>query len=148
MPKKRKLTLVLDTNVWISAKLWKGQPFRIVKAAEEDRVGIIISEELVKETSRALTYPRMKHICEETGVSPSHLIDAILKVAQLVEVKSRFHVVHEDSADNKIIECAIDGKADFIVSGDAHLTKIGRYKKTRIVSVRQMLEIIGQECQC
>ena len=143
--KKRKPRLVLDTNVWVSAVIWKGSPARIIKAAQEKKVCIITSEEIVNEISRTLAYPRLKRIYEDAGVSQQQLISAILQVANLVEVNSKIHVIRDDPADNKCLECAMDGKADFIVSGDNHLLKKGCYNRTRIVSVRQMLEIIEKD---
>jgi len=143
--KKRKPRLVLDTNVWVSALIWRGPPARIVKAAEEGKVFIITSEEIVNEINRTLAYPRLKRICEDAGVSRQQLIRIVLQVARLVEVKSKVHAVREDPADDKFLECAVDSKADYIVSGDEHLLKIGSYKRTRIVSVRQFLKILEKD---
>ena len=122
--------------------IWGGSPARIIKAAEEGKVWIVTSEEIVNEISQTLTYPRLKRICDEAGVSRQQLIRIVLQVAGLVEVKSKVHVVQADPADNKFLECAVDGKADYIVSGDYHLLKIGSYKKMRIISVRQFLKIL------
>jgi predicted nucleic acid-binding protein len=60
-------------------------------------------------------------------------------------VKTKVNVVYEDVADNKFLECAFDGKADFLVTGDEHLLRIGHYKVTRIVSVRQFLRILKEQ---
>ena len=122
--------------------IWGGSPARIVKAAEEGKVCIITSEEIVNEISRTLGYPRLKRVYEAAGISRQQIIEAVLQVAKLVEVKTKIHAVREDSADDKFLECAIDSKADYIVSGDEHLLKIGSYKRTRIVSVRQFLKIL------
>ena len=122
--------------------IWKGPPARIIKAAQESEALIITSEEIVNEVNKTLTYPRVKRVYEDSGVTQQQLISAVLKFAELVEVNSKIHVVREDPADNKLLECAVDGKVDFIVSGDTHLLRIGSYKRTRILSVRQFLEIL------
>jgi putative PIN family toxin of toxin-antitoxin system len=122
--------------------IWGGSPARIVKAAEEDRVCIIISEDIVGEINRTLAYHRLKRVYENAGISRQNLVTAIFQISKLVEVKTKINVVHKDSADDKFIECAVDGKADFIVSGDDHLLKIGSYKRTRIVSVKEFLKIL------
>src|SRR3989304_8720918 len=143
--KKRKLRLVLDTNVWVSAMIWGGSPARIVKAAEEGKVCIITSEEIVNEISRTLAYPRLKRVYEDAGISQQQMITAVLQITKLLDVKTKIHVVAEDPADDKFLECAVDSKADYIVSGDEHLLKIGTYKRTRIVSVRQFLKILEKD---
>jgi uncharacterized protein len=140
--KKRKLKLVLDTNVWVSAMIWGGSPARIIEAAEKRIVCLITSDEILDEISRTLMRPKLKRSCDLKGISQQQVTEAVLRLSMLVEVKSKIHVVREDPADDKVIECAVDSKADYIVSGDNHLLKIGSYKKTRIVSVRQFLKIL------
>ena len=44
-----------------------------------------------------------------------------------------------------MLECAVAGKADFIVSGDRHLLRLGNYEEIAIVTVRQFLETAGLE---
>ena len=145
--KRRKPKVVLDTNVWISAIIWGGSPAEIVKAAEEGRICIFISEEIISEISRTLAYPKLKRFYEDTGVSRQNLIETVLRVSRIVEVKTKIHVVREDSADDKFLECALDGKADYLVSGDDHLLKIECHKRTRIVTVRQLLKILEKDKQ-
>ncbi len=140
--KKRKLKLVLDTNVWVSAMIWGGSPARIIKASEEGKVCIITSEEIVNEISRTLAYTRLKRGSDDKGISQQQMIAAVLQLSNLVEVKTKIHAVREDPSDNKFLECAVDSKADYIVSGTDHLLKIGSYKRTRIVSVRKFLKIL------
>ena len=125
--------------------IWGGSPARIIKAAEEGKVCIITSEEIVNEISRTLAYPRLKRVCEDAGISQQQMIEAVFQFTKLVDVKTKIHAVREDPADNKFLECAVDSKADYIVSGDDHLLKIGTYKKTRIVSVRQFLKILEKD---
>ena len=122
--------------------IWGGSPARIVKAAEESKVCLITSEEIVNEINRTLAYPRLKRVYEATGISQQQMISAVLQLTKLVNVKTKIQTVREDPADDKFLECAVDDKANYIVSGDAHLLKIGGYKGTRIVSVRQFLKIL------
>jgi putative PIN family toxin of toxin-antitoxin system len=142
--KKRKLKAVLDTNVWVSAMIWGGLPAEVIKAAENKKILIITSEEIIKEVNQTLAYPKLKRIYEKAGVTRQELVEAALRIGKLTEVKTKVNVVHEDAADNKFLECALDSKADFLVTGDEHLLKIERYKKTRVVSVKQFLKIIKE----
>lgn len=134
--------IVLDTNVWISALLWGGKPAEIIKSAEEKRVSILMSEEIVAEITQVLTYPKLKNVYKAEGLQREDLIEAVLKIAKFVKVTKKLHVVEEHSADDKFIECAQAANADYIVSGDKHLLKVACYKKTQIVSVSELIQII------
>jgi putative PIN family toxin of toxin-antitoxin system len=121
--------------------IWGGLPVSIIKAAEDGAVCIITSKEIINEISQTIAYPRLKRSCEDKGISQQQITEAVLRLSVLVEVKTRIHIV-QDAADDKFVECALEGRADLIVSGDDHLLKIGSYRGIRIVSVSQVLEII------
>jgi len=142
--RKRRLKVVLDTNIWVSAMIWGGMPARIIKTAEENKIAIITSEEILQEISRTLAYPRLREIYEGTGVSREQLIEAILRVATLVEVKTRVRIIQDDLTDDKFLGCALDGKADFVVSGDEHLLRKEHHQGIHIVSARQFLKLLEE----
>ena len=58
--KKHALKAVLDANVWVSALIWGGKPAEIIKAAENHKITIILSEEIIKELSQVLAYPKLR----------------------------------------------------------------------------------------
>jgi len=136
--------VVLDTNVWVSAMIWGGSPASVIRAAEDDRIVIIISEAIVEEIAHILAYHRLREIYEEVAVKREELVETVLRIGKIVEVKTRLNIVREDSSDNKFLECALDGGADYVVSGDEHLLRIGHYQRIRIVSVIQFLEILDK----
>ena len=139
---KHGLKAVLDTNVWVSAIIWGGLPASIVKAAEDGKVLIIVSEEILQEISKALAYPRLREIYEEIGVTREELMEAVLRVGKLVNVGTRLNIVRENHADNKFLECAVDGDADYVVSGDDHLLGLEHYQHIRMLSVRRFCELL------
>jgi hypothetical protein len=57
----------------------------------------------------------------------------------VVYPKKKLNIVKEDLADNKIIECALEAKASFIISGDKRLLKIRKYKGIKIITPREFL---------
>ncbi len=122
--------------------LWGGKPAEIIKAAEQNKVSILTSEEIVAEISQVLTYPKITHIFQAEGLRIEDLIEAVLKIAKFVKVTKRINFILEHPADDKFIECAQAAGAKYIVSGDKHLLKSVRYKKTQIVSVKEFLQII------
>ena len=122
--------------------LWGGKPAEILKAAENHKVIILLSEEIVGEISQVLTYPKLKKIYQAEGLSHEELIEAVLKAGQFVQVTKKVSVVREHPADDKYIECGLAANADYIVSGDRHLLKVVNYGKMRLLSVSEFLQTI------
>jgi putative PIN family toxin of toxin-antitoxin system len=67
----------------------------------------------------------------------------VAKVAKIVNPTQALHVVKADPDDDRIIECAVAGNADFIVSGDHHLTKLKAFRGVGIVRPRDFLRTLG-----
>ena len=124
--------------------IWGGSPANIIKAAEDERISIIASEQIVREINQTLAYPRLREIYEGAGIGRDELIEAVLRVAKMVEVTKKIELIQEDPADNKFLECALDGKADYIVSGDSHLLRIGQYQRIQILTVRQFTKLMEE----
>ncbi len=122
--------------------LWGGKPAEVVKAAEQGRARLFVSEAIVVEISQVLNYPKLRRVYEAEGLCHEELIEAVLKVARFVEVTDRVKVVLEHPADDKFLECALEAKAGFVVSGDKHLLKVSTYKKIHIVSVNEFLRAL------
>ena len=62
------------------------------------------------------------------------------EVAAVVTPETVVHVIQDDPDDNRVLECAVAGRADIIVSGDRHLLKLGANAGIPIVTVREFLE--------
>jgi len=58
----------------------------------------------------------------------------------LVEPKEKFNTIKDDPSDNKIIECAKEGKSDFIITNDNHLLKLKEFEGIRIVTPKEFLK--------
>lgn len=120
--------VVLDTNILVSGLGWpEGPPGRIVDSVLEGRLILIITRPLVDELSRALRYERLAKIFDD----PLALMALIETVSVVVEPTSRVHVL-QDEPDNRILEAAFAGRADYIVTGDKRL-RVG-LRRQRLVS--------------
>jgi len=122
--------------------LWGGKPAEIIKAAEQKKISILTSEEIIAEIRQDLTYPKFKKIYQAEGLRSEDLIETVLKTVKFVKVTTKLQVVLEHPADDKFIECAKAAEAPYIVSGDNHLLKIASYKKTQIISVNEFLKLV------
>ena len=140
--KKRKPVVVLDTNVWISAMIWGGEPAEIILAVEKGQIRVVVSEEIVEEISRTLDYHRLREVYESVNVNRQQLVETVLLIGKLVQVGSKVEVVEADPSDNKILDCALTSKADFIVSGDKHLLRLKKFRNTQILTVAEFAKLL------
>jgi putative PIN family toxin of toxin-antitoxin system len=130
--------VVADTNVLISALMFGGLPGRFLDLALGRRFTLLASKALLDELDEKL---RGKFAVSE---SDALVIRAKLEgSAELADPDFQLNAVPDDPDDNRVLECAVAGKADFIVSGDRHLLRIGDYEGIAIVTVRQFLESAG-----
>lgn len=68
--------------------------------------------------------------------------ETFLQAIKIIEPKTKITEIREDPEDNKILEAALEAKADYIVSGDWHLLKLKEFKGIKIMKARQFLEEI------
>ena len=123
--KKQRPKLVLDTNIWVSAFLAKGPPSRVVQMVEDRQVQAFVSLECLQEIHRVLEYEKILKILKKSGKQPGSIMATIVRLCSLIEMKSRMNAVKEDPVDNLVLACAKDAGADFVISGDRHLLKLG-----------------------
>jgi putative PIN family toxin of toxin-antitoxin system len=132
------MRVVTDTNVFISALMFGGLPGILLDLALRRRFTLVTSKALLDELNEKL---RGKFAVSE---SDALAIRAKLEGnATLADPDFELNAVPEDPDDNRVLECAVAGKADFIVSGDRHLLQIRSYDGIAIVRVRQFLESAG-----
>jgi putative PIN family toxin of toxin-antitoxin system len=135
---------VLDTNVAVSAAISpKGPPAEIIKAWRARSFAWVISPALLQELESALRSPRLRpHI----AWSDDELLEfpaLVRAVAKIVIPTSRIDAIRVDPADNRVLEAAVEGRADYIVTGDRHLLDMGRYESIPIVTPARFVTIIA-----
>ena len=139
---------VLDTNVWVSAMLTPDKPpAKILEIALTGRMRLIISPGIIAEIGRVLQYPKVKRLWKNHRITSQEVDDVIfklLKVALITPGKTLAEGVSDDPADDMIIACALEGRADFIISGDHHLTDLENYQGIKIVDPSTFLALIAK----
>lgn len=135
MNKKR--VVVLDTNIFISAILYKGTPLKILELCIlKNQIEIAISPELLAELIGKLKY--------KFGIK-SHTIENLKSglESNMINVLPEYTTkICRDSSDNKIIDLAIYAGAGFIVTGDKDLLELKVYKGIKILTPSEFLKII------
>jgi putative PIN family toxin of toxin-antitoxin system len=127
---------VLDTNVVISALLFRGRISRLHELWKERAFSIAASKEIVKDYVGVLAYPKFKLTESEIkDLLQEELLPYSVPVAAADDAGAC-----ADPDDNKFLACAEAAKADVIVSGDAHLLSLKKYKGRRIVPAEEFLK--------
>jgi putative PIN family toxin of toxin-antitoxin system len=131
--------VVFDTNVRLSALLWRGAAYKCWLAARAGLVEVVYCREMLAEFSEKLY--------DKFGFSADNVRAAVYdfrRFGQQVEITGNLHVVASDADDDMFIECALVAGASMIVSGDHHLLDIEEYQETRIVTPRAFLEWLAK----
>lgn len=128
------IKVVLDTNVFISALFWKGAPHDVFRKILEGAILNFTSPKILEELKERLLI-KFKLPAEKVR----EFLEVIIFNSQIVYPKKKLNVVRKDPSDNKIIECALEAKASFVISGDEHLLEIKEYKGIKIITPREFL---------
>ncbi|MHB1390363.1 MAG: putative toxin-antitoxin system toxin component, PIN family [Thermoleophilia bacterium] len=133
---------VFDTNVYVSAAAFGGKPEILFRLSWGPRrqFKLYTSTEILRETVRVLASDKFQFTRDEIADAVATIIEA----AEVVEPKTKLSVV-SDEPDNRILECAVKAKADFIVSGDSHLLDLKEYKGVRILKPARFLARLEKE---
>src|SRR3989344_8728069 len=123
-----------DTNIIISSVFWRGNPYEVVRIGILGEYQLVISVEIFDEVVDKL---RNKFQFPEENIKA--LVDILMNSCLIIDVTSKFDVVR-DKNDNKIVECAFDGKVDYIVTGDPDLLDLKEFKGIKIINANEFLE--------
>jgi putative PIN family toxin of toxin-antitoxin system len=129
------LKAVFDTNIFVSAlAIPGGQAERAVDLVIDARVSLIVSKDIIYEVLGVLAQKFSKGAEElsRTAVFLSELGEVIMPRETIA--------VLGDEPDNRILECAVTGRADVIVTGDRAMLNLKKYTGIRILSLRQFLD--------
>lgn len=132
------MKVVYDTNILISALVFPGGvPDQILNLARLGTVQLHTSPDIVTEFRRVLT--EKFRYREPTA---SLLVERVTSISTLTYPKERLRIITRLDADNRILECAVEAQAQFLVTGDRRdILPLGKIGKTRIVTARQFLDI-------
>lgn len=133
------LKVVLDTNILISALLFRGELSRIVDLWRDGRIVPVVSKDTFQELRAVLTYPKFRLSFAEINALVE---EEILPFFDVVEVPEDVKGICADPDDDKFIACASAASADFIVSGDRSLRDVGTCGSIRIIGASEFLAMM------
>jgi putative PIN family toxin of toxin-antitoxin system len=134
MGQKTLATVVFDSSIWVSALQYGGVPmYALELALIEDNFVICVEIELEVVRIMAAKFRR----------SPESVLErmaAFTENATRVVVTGKILGICRDPKDDFILECAVAGSADMIVTGDKDLLSLGTHDSIRILTPKQYLE--------
>lgn len=135
------MKVVLDTNVWLSGLFWKGEANKIIELAEKGKFNVIISKEIIFEITEVLSKEaKFQKFLDNKKQKIEDLIRTILSISELVDVKTKLDIIKEHPADNIILELALDGKANYIVSYNKHILNLREFRGIKITIPEEFLK--------
>lgn len=135
----RMARIVVDTNVLVSALIKKGKPLSLVQRLLEKHT-VVLSSQMLAELADVLSRDKFTI----TNAQIDLFISLLLRKSTVTSVSGNLNVISEDPDDNIVLLTAINGKADYIVSGDKHLLSLRKFEGIAIVTISQMLEILSR----
>ena len=130
------LKVVCDTNIFISAILFGGKPELIIRHSKSKKIEILVSQDILAELSGIL-----KRKFHWNDLQIMHAADSIRRNTTLITPKQTINIIKKHDPDNRILECAVEGNASYIISGDKnHLQPLNEYRGIKIISPSKFLK--------
>ncbi len=139
------IRVVIDANIFVSAVLKpNSNPDKIIDLVQKGRIILLISHEIITEIKRVLLYPKIRKVLSLGVKEIGEFLTEVTKAAVTTPGKIRLDAVKHDPEDNRYLECAVEGQADFIISGDHHLTDLKTFRGIKIVDPVTFLNLIKE----
>ena len=131
-------SVVIDTNLFIAA-FWnkRSASADILRACLEGRLHLYYTEQIRREISLILRNIK----------APEHYrqdVNEILARGTELTAVGNVHVVEDDPDDDKFLECALLAHADYLVTSDDHLLRLGSFEGTGILKPSELRRILRQ----
>lgn len=136
------MRITVDTNILVSATFWHGDSEKIIIKVENEEIELILSKEIINEYVEVLNYDEIKNKIKNKNLEMKYSVGKIISISTIVEPLERLDVVKDDPDDNKILECAKEGKVDYIITQDKHLLKLKSFEGIKILKPDEFLKRI------
>ena len=131
------MKVVLDTNIFISGIFWKGSSNKVITKWKERKFTLVTSLEAISEIVKVLKDFKIRLSDDMI----QEWTDLIVKNSIIVESKEKIDIVKDDPDDNKFLEAAVAGNADYIISQDNHLLKLKEFRRIKIITPEEFNKI-------
>ena len=138
------LRVVIDTNVFVSALISKkpSPPFHIYNIIRSDRLILITSNAILKEFDDVFNREEIAKLHKFSHEKIQTILQEVREKSFIVSETMPLHVIKNDPDDDKFLVAAIEGNADYIVSGDHHLLDLKKYEGISILSPKDFVDLL------
>ncbi len=134
------MKIVVDANLFASGLIKpNSNPGRILDLIRENQVEIILSPPIIREIKRILLYPKIQKYHRKSPQEIDTYFQDIIIFAWMVEGIEPVNMIEADPTDNKYLASAVEGEANYIVSGDHHLLDLKKYQGIEIINANRFL---------
>ncbi len=134
------MRLVIDTNVLLSALLWRNTPYALLEQARNGVVTLISSPALLAELAEVLERPKFDAILAKSDTSRAQLFANVRLLAEVIDPPPLAQPVCRDPDDDAVLALVLAALADLIVSGDDDLLTLVTFEGIPIMTPAQALE--------
>lgn len=133
----KKPKVVIDTNVFISGLNFIGKPSEVLELFIKGEIEVYISPFILREIEKIL---RKKFSWNERQLQK--VLDKIKKKAIMVQPRTKISIIKTKKDDNRILECALEGKVQYLISGDErHILPLKNFQGIKILSPIEFLKL-------
>lgn len=145
MEGRAKPLAVLDTNVLISAAFRKkgSIPDKILQALKDQKFILITTPEILAEVEEVLRKEKIIKITKMTEQEIQRFMQDIIDLAFIVPGNVVVQTIEKDPDDDKFLAAAIEGRADYVISGDKPLLNVKEYQGIKMVSPAGFVRLLG-----
>ncbi len=129
-----------DTNIYISALNFGGAPDKLLDMARAGEIELHISDDILSEIMRVL-HDKFRWSDEALALAKDRIAD----FTKTIQPGQAVQIVTKDPTDNKILDCALAGKSDYVVTGDKHLLDLGQVGNVKIVKPADFIKTQTQQ---
>jgi putative PIN family toxin of toxin-antitoxin system len=129
----------VDSNIVISGYFFGGIPLKVVNAAVSHQFIWVTSPALIREIQDVMCSEKFGLTLSET----QKVMRPLLEVADIIKPQHTLNIIKRCPADNRVLECAVEGECTLIVTGDRRdLLSLESYRHIKIIKARDFLSRI------
>ena len=137
------MRITVDTNILVSATFWNGASNKIIEKVEKKEIELILSKDIINEYVKVLNYKEIQDKIKANNLEMTRTVEKIAAISTFVKPKEKLHIIKDDPTDDKFLECAKEGKVDYLVSNDKkHLLTLKEFEGIKIISPEEFLKIV------
>ena len=143
MPSAGDVRAVVDTNVLLSALLWRDTPHSLIEQVRAGTLTLISSPSLLSELVEVMNRPKFQPLLVRSDTDPERVRSELRRLADIIDPPPLPAAVSRDLSDDAVLALAVASQADLIITGDADLLELGSYAGIPIINPAEAIIRIG-----